>query len=93
MKIFINHLIVPEEVQNALGLSKFAINESASYRLKFQVGEFHCYTTLTKLNKQLNKICIQINEEIEIDVHEHKYITVSLIAIKDRLHSQSPILN
>jgi hypothetical protein len=58
------------------------------------VGEFHCYTTLHQTNKApYDTSIIEANEDLEIDVHDHKYIKVSLVGIHGRLPSKTPLLN
>lgn len=58
------------------------------------MGEFHCYTTLNKPNQQAyDPKLIETNEELEIDVQDHKYLTLSLVAIRGRFPSKTPLLN
>lgn len=93
MKISIKHLLLPEELLKALAQEISRSKDHAFYRLKFEVGEFHCYTTLNKPNQPYDKTIIETNEELEIDVHDHKYLKISLVAIRGRFPSKTPLLN
>jgi hypothetical protein len=62
------------------------------YRLRFDIGEFHTYSTLNCIERN-NKTVIRFDQDLEIDIHEHKYLKISLIGIKGRIDTNQPLLN
>jgi hypothetical protein len=57
--------------------------------LKFEIGDFSCYTKAYGIQGET----ITLNEDLQIDVNEHKYIKVCLVAIRGRYPSKTPLLN
>eukprot|EP00347_Sterkiella_histriomuscorum_P017570 403348829 len=60
------------------------------FRLKIEVGEFHCYSSLFSSSQFSN---INLKDEITLDIHDSKLIKISLIAVKGRLPPHSQLIN
>jgi hypothetical protein len=52
------------------------------YRLKFQVGEFYCYSTFITPNNY--KEPVPLHEDVDIDLNENSIIKIALVGVNGR---------
>lgn len=60
------------------------------FRLRFDIGEFHCYTTIFDIGNQLS---IDLKDDLILDINEVKHLKITLIAIKGRSRPFKQLVN
>lgn len=52
------------------------------YKIKFDIGEFYCYTHIFPMDAKSNQI--ELTDNLVLELNDAKYIKMTLIAIKGR---------
>ena len=82
LKFSLKKIQVPLFIQDSLKTSIVNKRDRVLFRLKFEVGEFYCYTSHFPSAVFSN---IELKEDLALDLNNAKYLKVSLVASKGRL--------
>ena len=91
LKFSLKKIQIPLIIQDQLYSLLINPRDKILFRLKFEVGEFYCYSTFFELRSSFSTI--DLNEEMTIDIHDSKHMKITLLAVKGRMKPNISVVN